>query len=1042
MRGLFLLILFSLITGLQAFCQPLSYLPVRYHSENTGLSHNTVTGLTMDAQGFLWVGTINGLNRFDGKHARTFWHNPAESTSISDNFIHGILAAKDGMLWVGTRDGGLNRFNPKTEIFERFQYRPGVKNGLPNLPVYLFYQDADEAFWLSAGDSYFGHFDPDTRIYNSAIIRDKNTNQELHSPSSVLQFTDKSLIAIAAGTLYYLSAGELQQLLNDSTKTVLQAVLLPTGITESGFNLTKIVMDSLGQIWVYDGNTGLVKVPLHSFPPQVKASVSSGLLVQLNAQSIIEQNHHLITSAGEKGLAAVHKRTGQRHYIPVFVENKAFDVEGIYRDNTGALWGTNWGEGFIRLTEQSAISLFNTERYPALGQDFTLAFEDAPASGLWIGNAGGLYFMEEGGQSMQQNYRIHAVLKNHQIWSVSNDGNGLWVASVAEGLFFIPHNDKTAIRHFAPYSSFVLSSNLHHVFADSRGWLWLGYEGDGLQLIKNPGDILKGNPVDVHKFDALPGSELSIGGNKIRRIYEDKSGHIWLATMENGFTQLHIEDGAVKGSLILKHDSANPNSLSFNDGRSIYQQNDSTFWFATYGGGLNRWNSRTNTFLRLGVQQGLANNSIYGVLPAADTDFLWISTNNGLSRLNTNTLEFKTYTIRDGLQNQEFNTGAFLRRKNGTLVFGGIGGFNIIEPEKLADNTVPPPVFITEIKLFNEPFKADTSSIFLQSLNLPYNKNFLSFEFSALDYKDPLSNIYAYMMQGVDADWVLAGNRNFADYPNLKPGSYTFKVKAANSDGFWNETGTALHIKINPPWWQSRWFRILASLILAAGFVLGVRHISQRQLQRQIRQMEIEHKLHEERERISRDLHDHIGAQLANIITGLALAEKYNEHNNEEKSTELMKLLQADASYTISQLRETIWALSQQELDTEGFIQHLKTYFKSQSGLSQALTIHFHDEVQNPVLISSAQALNLFRIIQEAAQNTLKYANAKNLHIRFKLKGKTLLLSVKDDGVFSHSDTNTKGFGLENMKKRAKELDAEIEIDTRNGTEISLKIPL
>jgi signal transduction histidine kinase len=430
---------------------------------------------------------------------------------------------------------------------------------------------------------------------------------------------------------------------------------------------------------------------------------------------------------------------------------------------------------------------------------------------------------------------------------------------------------------------------------------------------------------------------------------------------------------------------------------------------------------------------------MYGILRDQDADFIWISTNNGLARLNTQTQSFTTYTEEDNIQNKEFNTGAFLTLSDGRIVFGGIGGFNIIDTEKLSVNKKKPAVQLTGIRLFNEPYVSDTSSVFKKQLVLSYNQNFLSFEFAALDYEKPKQNVYAYKMEGVDEQWVEAGNRTFADYPNLEPGSYAFRVKAANSYGAWNEDGIRLSVNITPPWWQTWWFRSLAGVSLFMMMAAGIRHISQRRLREQIRKMEVENKLRNERERISRDLHDHVGAQLANIISGLSLVEKYNEKKNTERSAELMNSLRGDANVTIKQLRETIWALNQSSLNIEAFVDHLKTYFKSQSALSDKLQVNYHQNIDEDLTLSSTQALNVFRIIQEAAQNTLKYAEADNINIYFSKNNGMITVRIKDDGKFRENGQSLNGgYGFGNMKKRAEELDGSLEVNTENGTEIKL----
>ena len=372
-----------------------------------------------------------------------------------------------------------------------------------------------------------------------------------------------------------------------------------------------------------------------------------------------------------------------------------------------------------------------------------------------------------------------------------------------------------------------------------------------------------------------------------------------------------------------------------------------------------------------------------------------------------------------------------------------MNGFNIIDTKALELNTSPPRVYLTGINLFNEALKTDTAAAFLRTLNLNYNENFISFEFAALDYEEPNGNQYAYKMEGIDTDWVYSGNRSFADYPNLTPGEYVFKVKAANTNGIWNEEGKSLKINVLPPWWQTWWFRVIYGSLLLIGFISLIRYYSQRKLKEELRQLEIKNKLRNERERISRDLHDHVGAQLANIITGLSLIDKYVEVDEREKSIKMMKSLKGDAEVTIKQLRETIWALNQNELTLEGFITHLNAYFKNQSALVEQLNLCLNLEGDGETVLSATQALNLFRIIQEASQNTLKYANAEHLDITFTRQKRSLFVRIKDDGVFkSDLESFNGGYGMKNMQKRAREIQGEVEVNTNSGTEIKISLPL
>ena len=1038
-------LLFSIIVFTWGNAQPASYTAAWYHSQNTGLSHNTVTGITMDQEGFLWVSTIDGLNRFDGKSVKIYRHEASDSTSISDNFIHGVLADEKGMLWIGTRDGGINKFDPVTEHFQHYKYSDTLKNSIPNAPLNLFFKDEMGAFWASVGEESFGIFDPQTGAYQKAKIRDTKTRDEISSPNTVVIFNDGSMMGASFTGLFYLTAEEVEAFREDHKKTTVEAEQINLSSFGALPNLNRLVIDKYGAIWFSGDSETLLKVDKSVLSEAVISAIESGTRIELSNKHFIESGDQLIYGAGVLGICTMNILTENNSCEQIEIGGESFDPTKLYQDPEGGIWATSWGKGFIRLEERETFKLFNTANQPGMDTNFILAFEEEPGKGLWIGGSNGIYFLNTESQTVSRDLKIAETLRESSIWSLERGSSGLWVVSIRRGLFFIPLNSdgkvSGVVKNFTPENSFISSYLLHQVLIDSRGWMWLGYEGNGLQLIREPNAILNDDPVNVEQFLPEQAQENDIGGNKIRKIYEDLNGDIWLATMQNGFTKIDINKGIVGNISVFRHDPEDVNSISFNDGRSIYHQNDSTYWFATYGGGINRWNVNTDEFMRLGTEQGLANNSTYGILPDMDDSYIWISTNSGLSRLNTESLEFNTYTPEEGIQNLEFNTGAYHQMSNGWLAFGGIGGFNIIDTEKLKINNNPPPIYITDIKLFNESYEADTSAVYKNYLKLKYDQNFLSFEFSALDLSNPSANQYAYKMEGVDNEWVYSENRNFADYPNLQAGDYKFRVRASNSDGIWNEAGISLPISITPPWWQTLWFRITAGSILFTGFILGIRYFLQRRLKEQIRQMEMENKLRNERERISRDLHDHVGAQLANIKTGLSLADKYSKSDNKEKSSDLMNSIMNDADLTIKQLRETIWALNQSSITLAKFMEHVKMYFRNQTSFNEVLNLNYSLEADDELELSATQALNIFRIVQEASQNTLKYANAQNLKVSILHRKGCLNVVIEDDGCFKGGEADfNSGYGMGNMKKRAQEIEGEITVGTSDGTKIMLTV--
>lgn len=1037
-----ILLLFSLF---ELWAQPL-FKKTRY-STDQGLSHNTVLGITMDERGFLWIATLDGLNRFDGLQMKVYRPDEKDSLSLSDGFIHGIHQHESGNLWISTRDGGINIFEPVTETFKGF--KPDGAN-LPDRQISLLYEDSKANYWVA----FFGHstgiLDTEASIYYPANIVDVETERRRTSVNTFLEFANGSMLMSTLDGLFFLPKEEVGKFIEDPTSDqAIYAIQIEFSDSNPFPNTVNMKVDSKGNLWVNHVTTGLELMSPEFIPQFLKESIESGVVRNTADNLVVERDGFLISGYLSNQLLFVNLYTGEKTISKL---DPGINLQGatyLYEDPKEELWVFTWGGGFYKLEQKKGITLINSLTNPdELESDFMLGFEE-DERGFWIGTGAEVSFFEK------SSGKIHALndkLINTKVrgaWGLEKEALGLWIVTVERGLVFISTNElqknsRVVARRFTSDNSFIKSKNLHTVLRDSRGWLWLGYEGDGIQIIKNPNELIAGNPLNIEELTSIKSDEdLSISSDHIRVFYEDRAGNIWIATNDKGFDKITIQDNEIESIRNFSSDPDNESSIPHNDARSIFQQSDTTFWFATYGGGIAQWNSVTDKIKRYTTKEGLPNNSTYSILGEKDSRFIWTSTNSGLARLDTETELFEVFTEEDGLQNNEFNTGAYLPLKDGRLLFGGINGFNIIDPEQLKKNDRIPPVYITRINLFDEPLSTDTSATALKNIKLPYDQNFLSFDFASLDFENPSQNQFAYKMEGVDADWVYSGNRNFAGYPNLTPGEYTFMVKASNNDGLWNEEGTSLNITIAPPWWQTAWFRFLAALVVLTGVILSVRYFSQKKLREQIRKMEIENKLRNERERISRDLHDHVGSQLANIMSGLALADKYNQIDNKEKSSSLMSSLKGDAEVTIKQLRETIWALNQSELDLETFKDHIQNYFKSQTAFAESMAFNYEISGNQKTKLSSTQALNLFRIIQEASQNTLKYAEAENIDIKLCQEKEILSVIIKDDGSFKGSKSSFNGgYGFGNMKKRAQELGGEISVETDNGTEIFVKVPL
>ncbi|MEQ8549458.1 MAG: triple tyrosine motif-containing protein [Cyclobacteriaceae bacterium] len=442
------------------------------------------------------------------------------------------------------------------------------------------------------------------------------------------------------------------------------------------------------------------------------------------------------------------------------------------------------------------------------------------------------------------------------------------------------------------------------------------------------------------------------------------------------------------------------------------------------------------------VSTGLTNDFIYGILED-DLGYIWISHNKGLSRIDPKTNEYLQFDVSDGLQSNEFNTGAFYKHTDGKLYFGGVSGINVIDPKNLILNERPPQISLNSISLFDQPLEMDTSANEKQLLVLDYTQNTLSFDFAAPDFAQPNSCRYAYKMQGLDDKWIENGSRHYARYANLPAGNYSFQMKAANGDGVWMKQPKSIQIVIVPPYWQKVWFKLVMVLLGLLSIVGIVLIILARQKIKLRRELEIKHKLELERVRISRDLHDNVGSQLSFLITNMEWIADHTDSLDTDERRDQLKQLSDTGRQAITTLRQTIWAISQNELSVEDFADRFKQFAMKLVEFRPDIKLHFHENFEENTLLSPEVALNLFRIAQEAFNNAIKHSHASDFFITFESSVSMFFaFELKDNGM--GFDTLAPGpdghYGLSNMKARALESGAKLEINSSvdDGTSIQL----
>jgi signal transduction histidine kinase/ligand-binding sensor domain-containing protein len=492
-------------------------------------------------------------------------------------------------------------------------------------------------------------------------------------------------------------------------------------------------------------------------------------------------------------------------------------VYSIYEDRSDVIWiGTVGGlnkfdRGKMRFTHWA-----NEPGNPnSLSHDYVFSIYEDSSGMIWIGTDGG------GLNRFDRKNKIFThwtnepgnpnTLSHDGVYSIYEDrSGGLWIGT-KDGLNRFNREDNT-FTHWGnvPGNPESLSNNeILSICEDRSGALWIGTRG-GLNRVV-PSARRKLTPIFKHWVNE-PGDPNSLSHDVILSIYEDRAGMLWIGTNGGGLNRFDRENETF---LHWVNEPGNPESLSSNDILSIYEDRTGVLWVGTMGGGLNRFDREKGTFKRYREKDGLPNDVIYGILED-NSGSLWLSTNRGLSKFDIRAETFRNYDAHDGLQIYEFNQGAYRKNKKDEMFFGGIKGFVVFTPENIEDNPNIPPVVITSLKKIDEVLKAD---IFDDEIKLSYKDKYFSFEFAALDYRNPEKNQYAYKIEGVNEEWIHSGTRRFVTYPHLDPGKYYLRVKGSNNDRVWNDVGACLKIIITPPFWETWWFRVF---VLAAVLGIGV----------------------------------------------------------------------------------------------------------------------------------------------------------------------------------------------------------------------------
>ncbi|MCA6361746.1 MAG: hypothetical protein IM638_01795 [Bacteroidetes bacterium] len=989
MLRLLLLILFFCPLALLA--QPLRF---AHYDTRQGLSQNSVHALLQDREGFVWMGTQDGLSRFDGYSFTVYRHSKKDTASLPDNFVIDLAEDVNGNIWIGTRSG-LCVFQKSKNRFLRL-YSGREDSRLHNNATYMLQSGSGIIVSLVpmgvceaelAGDKIVvkpvgKNITRVWRLQSQLYIRQSDslcTASNIHAPLRLFATfaTDKvkgiSDIENTGGKTYLAAANKLYR--NSSSGRFEPLVTLRE-------NIICLASDHTGRIW----------------------------------------------AGTENGLWIYHTATGMLEEIKTDVSDpfslSSSQILSLMCDRQGVMWiGTSGGGVNICDLGRAFFKVYNSAHSPGFPAGAVWCMAET-ANAVLLGTEKGVVPLPSRNQSVPRWTSL--VAPEVFVTQLCFDKSGtLWIGTRNNGIIRI--DTITLKRESIDTTNSPLSDNaIFHISATADTQVIITTRR-GLNFF-NP---QTGNWRVYRGREQLP----TVQGNYIIQSFTDKQRILWLAH-PMGLTRY------AQGKFYTYRNLADDTlSLPFNVVSFVSEGSNNTLWVSTLGGGVARFYRGKETFTTYNTTNGLPNDVVYAALEDKQ-GMVWMSTNEGICRLDPQTGFIDVFTTRDGLPSNEFvqNSGYVLR--NGHIGFGSVDGWVSFDPaaySSLADTLQP---VLSGLFVNNQP----VPFFGLRELLLDHETRNVSFSFTAVNYRVQEKIRYSCMLEGFDQSWIeQAPGQRMISYTNLPFGDYVFKVRVRVGNGPWQQHELKLPLRVVPPFWMQTWFYVLMGVLAAlllAGVVAWIARLNYR---RRMRVLETEHKIHIERERISRDLHDNIGAQITYIVSTLDFLSFRLDKQTAGENRQLIHELGQNARQTMDQLRETIWAMNQPALGLDEFVQKLRS-FTQRAGVSSPMQIQIEHQAEGQgITLASAQVLHLYRIIQEAVNNALKHAQATRLSISFVSEDAKLITIITDNGSGFDSIRNHEGhYGLANMQTRAAEIGAEVKITSQpgHGTQIRVALPL
>lgn len=989
---------------------PSSYIHL---TTNDGLSQGYISSIIQDKKGFMWFGTKDGLNRYDGYEFKIYNYYYDNPCSIQNNVITAIYEDTTGVLWIGTLNG-LYSFDPFTECFQFFENEHLNAQHI----IRTIYSNTKGIVWIGTSKGELLKFNLNTNKTERYTINDDKAISRIKSNKSENRLYIEALKD--EDTSIYIFDIQKQQFITSYNTVINNIGYSHQMIQENNYSELLLYRSrhdnkSLEQINLATKETCVFYKPNWSTQKNYKRNdylYHSGIMIQ--------DKSGLIWQSTNYGLEVFNPKNGTFSFYPI--KGTQNSIKTIWVDQSGIVWLGTMGYGVFMLAP--AINTIETYKRDENNQNslgfssIRSIYEDMDKN-IWIGGYGGLDLIDIQNGKLQHyadDFTTYSKMVGMDVYEIYNDPNIskdiFWISIHDKGLFLLDKYQKKFTRY--PKYLYGNCNFIFDIVPESKDKLWIG-TSNGLYIV----DITnKSSKI----FRTDPQNPYSIPSNKINTIYKDRKGVFWVGTEGHGFAKF---DKHTEKFIRYKERPDKKNGINSYFIHSFYEDKKGNFWIATNGGGLNLFDRDKESFKHYTVKDGLPNNVVYGILEDKRGN-LWLSTNKGLSMFNPVQETFVNYDKSNGLQGNEFNANAYFKNKEGKMFFGGTNGVNAFQPEEIKKNTFIPQVALTRFKKFNKDIPLHQAFSSNGILELSHEDTVISFDFSALSFYNHYLNQYAYKLEGLHEDWINLGTKKTITLTNLSAKNYTLRIKASNNHGVWNEEGITISILVKPPFWATPWFlATLLLLVLTSLYVMysfRIRYVQQqkRQLEAVVNKRTDELKiLNKTKDRFFAIIAHDLRSPLISFQEVPYLIDHFIKNKELDKIEELSHKIRG-SSIKLNNLLDNLlkWAMAQQNMITIN-PQKINLYTLVSECLDQYDESIKKNRIQ--VLFLIDKSTNIYAdyntttsIVRNLLSNAIKYTKEKGLiELKATCTGdKTIKFTVQDNGIGMDKEALEKLFDI------------------------------